>query len=163
MPTANTRRDVIAKSFDLVLESEDALTVAVEAARLSAQNGLSSTGTSKYTMGQRDIAELAAGQATPLNQVMLQMPGVALDQNQEIHIRDRRVSGRLRSENHRLRRTQDPAPIILTRRWQNTPMNFANENRNRTAAAAYSLQYRPRRAFYRRLRSDLPTGKAFSL
>ena len=38
-------------------------------------------------MGQREIAELAAGQATPLNQVVLQMPGVALDQNQEIHIR----------------------------------------------------------------------------
>ncbi len=74
-------------SFDLVLESEDTLTVAVHAARLSAQNGLSSTGTSKYTMGQREIAELAAGQATSLNQVVLQMPGVALDQNQEIHIR----------------------------------------------------------------------------
>ena len=74
-------------SFNLVLESEDALTVTVQATRLSAQNGLSSTGTSKYTMGQRDIAELPAGQATPLNQVMLQMPGVALDQNQEIHIR----------------------------------------------------------------------------
>jgi len=145
-----------------VLESEDALKVAVDVARLSAQNGLSSTGTSKYTMEQRDIAELAAGQATPLNQVMLQMPGVALDQNQEIHIRGEHA-GRLRSENHRLRRTQDPAPIILARHSQNTPMNFANENRNRTAAAAYSLLYRPGRAFYRRLRSDLPTGKAFSL
>ena len=74
-------------SFNLVLESEDALTVTVQATRLSAPNGLSSTGTSKYTMGQRDIAELPGGQATPLNQVMLQMPGVALDQNQEIHIR----------------------------------------------------------------------------
>ena len=74
-------------SVNLVLESERALTVAVHATRLNAQNGLSSTGTSKYTMAQRDIAELPAGQATPLNQVVLQMPGVALDQNQEIHIR----------------------------------------------------------------------------
>jgi hypothetical protein len=162
MPAANAGRGVIAKSLDHVPESEDALTVAVDVARLSAQNGLSSTGTSKYTMGQRDIAELAAGQATPLDQVMLQMPGVALDQNQEIHIRGAH-SGRLQAQNHNFRRAQDPASIILTQHSQNTPMNFGNENRNRTAAAAYSLQYRPRRGFYRRLRSDLPTGKAFSL
>ena len=51
MPAANAGRGVIAKSLDLVLESEDTLTVAVDVARLSAQNGLSSTGTSKYTMG----------------------------------------------------------------------------------------------------------------
>ncbi|MGB3549458.1 MAG: hypothetical protein WA993_02115 [Candidatus Binatus sp.] len=51
MPPANAWRGVIAKSLDRVLESEDALTVAVDVARLNAQNGLSSTGTSKYTMG----------------------------------------------------------------------------------------------------------------
>jgi hypothetical protein len=42
-------------------------------------------------------------------------------------------------------------------------MNVSNQIRDRTAAAAYSLQYRPCRGFYRRLRSDLPTGTAFSL
>ena len=87
-------------SVDLVLESEQALTVAVHATRLRAQNGLSPTGTSKYTMTQRDIAELAAGQATPLNQVVLQMPGVALDQNQEIHIRGEHAGVPVPDERH---------------------------------------------------------------
>jgi hypothetical protein len=73
--------------INLVLESEKPLTVVVKAKRLRAQNGVSSTGTNKYTMSQRDIEGLPAGSATPLNEVLLQMPGVALDQNQEIHLR----------------------------------------------------------------------------
>ncbi len=75
------------KHLDLVLEAQEALTVPVSATRISAQNGLSASGTNKYTLSARDIANLPEGEATPLNQVMLQMPGVALDQNQEIHIR----------------------------------------------------------------------------
>lgn len=71
----------------IVLESEQPLTMAVRAARLKAQNDLSRTGVSKYTMTDTDITNLATGKYTPLNQVMLQMPGVTLDQNQEIHIR----------------------------------------------------------------------------
>jgi hypothetical protein len=39
-------------------------------------------------------------------------------------------------------------------------MNVSNQIRNRTAAAAYSAQDRPRPALYRGLRWDLPTGKA---
>jgi hypothetical protein len=71
----------------LVLEAEAALNVPVKASRLRAQNGLSRTGNSKYTMTAEDINNLPAGKATPLNDVLLQMPGVALDQNQEIHVR----------------------------------------------------------------------------
>jgi outer membrane receptor protein involved in Fe transport len=71
----------------MMLESEAALTLPVTASRIQPQNGLSSTGTNKYTLIARDIDNLPLGEATPLNQVMLQMPGVALDQNQEIHIR----------------------------------------------------------------------------
>jgi outer membrane receptor protein involved in Fe transport len=73
--------------LDLVLESEQALTVPVSASRVRAQNGLTATGASKYTFTAHDIANLPQGEATPLNQVLLQMPGVALDQNQEIHVR----------------------------------------------------------------------------
>jgi outer membrane receptor protein involved in Fe transport len=73
--------------LDLVLESEQALTVPVSAKRVRAQNGLTATGVSKYTFTARDITGLPQAEATPLNQVLLQMPGVALDQNQEIHIR----------------------------------------------------------------------------
>jgi hypothetical protein len=76
-----------AKRLDLVLESQEALTVPVRASRIRAQNGLSTSGTNKYTLTARDISNLPEGEATSLNQVMLQMPGVALDQNQEIHVR----------------------------------------------------------------------------
>jgi outer membrane receptor protein involved in Fe transport len=74
-------------SFALILEARVALSVPVTASRLQPQNGLSATGNSKYTMTAKDIANLPAGEAAPLNDVLLQMPGVALDQNQEIHIR----------------------------------------------------------------------------
>ena len=76
-----------ADAFVLVMESEQALTVPVSADRLSAQNRLSETGASRYTLTRQDIANLPEGEATPLNEVLLQVPGVALDQNQEIHIR----------------------------------------------------------------------------
>src|SRR5262249_22324621 len=71
----------------LVLESERQLTLPITSTRLHPQNGLSQYGTNKYTMTARDIGNLPQGEAAPLNQVLLQMPGVALDQNQEIHIR----------------------------------------------------------------------------
>jgi len=74
-------------SFGLIMEAREALNVPVSASRLRPQNGLSSTGNSKYTMTAKDIANLPAGEAAPLNEVLLQMPGVALDQNQEVHIR----------------------------------------------------------------------------
>jgi outer membrane receptor protein involved in Fe transport len=77
----------IIKPIAIALESEQALTLSVSASRNRAQNGLSPTGTNKYTFRPRDITNLPEGEATPLNQVMLQMPGVALDQNQEIHVR----------------------------------------------------------------------------
>jgi outer membrane receptor protein involved in Fe transport len=74
-------------SIHLVLESVQALTLPVTASRVHPQNGLTATGVSKYTFTARDITGLPQAEATPLNQVLLQMPGVALDQNQEIHIR----------------------------------------------------------------------------
>jgi outer membrane receptor protein involved in Fe transport len=75
------------RPLELVLESEVALSIPVRVSRIRAQNGLSLMGNSKYTMTAEDISNLPAGEATPLNDVLLQMPGVALDQNQEIHIR----------------------------------------------------------------------------
>jgi hypothetical protein len=71
----------------IVMDSEQPLTMSVRAARLRAQNDLSHTGASKYTFTDRDVTNLPTGKYTSLNQVMLQIPGVTLDQNQEIHIR----------------------------------------------------------------------------
>jgi outer membrane receptor protein involved in Fe transport len=73
--------------LEITLESKEALSLPVTAPLIRAQNSLSSTGTNKYTLTAHDITNLSQGEATPLNQVVLQMPGVALDQNQEIHIR----------------------------------------------------------------------------
>jgi len=76
-----------ANPIAITLASERALTVPVNAPRIRAQNQLSDSGTNDYTLTAKDIGNLPAGEATPLNDVILQMPGVALDQNQEIHIR----------------------------------------------------------------------------
>ncbi len=76
-----------ATPIKITLESIPALVLPVTAKRILAQNGLSPSGANKYTLTAEDITNLPEGEATSLNQVMLQMPGVALDQNQEIHIR----------------------------------------------------------------------------
>jgi hypothetical protein len=75
------------KSLDLVLASDEPLTMQVSANRIRVQNTLTQTGASKYTLTSHDIKNLPQGESTPLNEVLLQMPGVALDQNQEIHVR----------------------------------------------------------------------------
>ena len=76
-----------AKPLDLVLASEEPLDMRLSANRIRVQNTLTESGASKYTLTNHDIKNLPQGEATPLNDVLLQMPGVALDQNQEIHVR----------------------------------------------------------------------------
>jgi outer membrane receptor protein involved in Fe transport len=80
-------RNGTSAALAVTLDSEEVLTLPVSASRIRGQNGLSPSGTNKYTLTAKDITNLPQGDATPLNEVMLQMPGVALDQNQEIHIR----------------------------------------------------------------------------
>jgi hypothetical protein len=53
-----------------------------------ARNALSpKTGTSQFVFDRRDIIELPQGENTPLNQVLLQAPGVAQGDYGELHIR----------------------------------------------------------------------------
>jgi outer membrane receptor protein involved in Fe transport len=63
--------------------------VKVEAARLdAARNGLSpEAGSSVYRIDASDIARLPQGDDTPLNQVLLQAPGVADDSYGQLHVR----------------------------------------------------------------------------
>ena len=63
--------------------------VKVSAKRLDdVRNGLSpETGSSVYHFTQDDIDALPAGQDTPLNQVLLQAPGVAADSYGQLHVR----------------------------------------------------------------------------
>jgi outer membrane receptor protein involved in Fe transport len=75
-------------SITIALESEHALTIPVEASRIRAPNGVSDTGSNRYTVTAKDIANLPQGSDTAITDVLAQMPGVAIDQNQQIHIRN---------------------------------------------------------------------------
>ena len=63
-------------------------TVQVTAALDHARNGLSpSTGSSEYVIDREAIAQLPLGASTPLNQVILQAPGVVQDSFGQLHVR----------------------------------------------------------------------------
>ena len=54
----------------------------------AARNQLSpDTGSTVYRFGEKDIAALPMGEATPLNQVLLQAPGVVQDSYGQVHVR----------------------------------------------------------------------------
>ena len=74
--------------ISMTLEAETALTVSVHASQIRAPNGVSSTGANKYTVTAQDIANLPRGENSTITDVLAQMPGVAIDQNQQIHIRN---------------------------------------------------------------------------
>src|SRR5208283_884058 len=78
----------IGETVALTLDAETALTLPVNASRIRAQNGVSTTGANKYTVTAQDIANLPRGDNTTITDVLTQMPGVAIDQNQQIHIRN---------------------------------------------------------------------------
>jgi hypothetical protein len=73
----------------LTLGSEQALSLAVAAQRLArARNSLSpTTGGSEYHFSQQAIRELPQGNNTPLNEVLLQSPGVVQDSYGQLHVR----------------------------------------------------------------------------
>jgi outer membrane receptor protein involved in Fe transport len=84
-----TTNDGSNTSVSISISQSDALDVQVNAKRLDrARNGLlPETGSSVYRFSQADINTLPAGQDTPLNQVLLQAPGVASDSYGQLHVR----------------------------------------------------------------------------
>ena len=78
-----------AKPLVLALQSEAALSMAVVAQRLNkARNSLSpETGGSVYRFSEKAIQDLPQGNNTPLNQVLLQAPGVVQDSFGQLHVR----------------------------------------------------------------------------
>jgi outer membrane receptor protein involved in Fe transport len=74
-------------NLEIALQSETALSLKVVTTRINAQpNGVSQTGTSIYSLNQREITTLPQGQNTPINQVLLQMPGVVQDDEAQVHV-----------------------------------------------------------------------------
>ena len=72
----------------VTLEAETSLMLPVQASLIRAQNGVSTTGANKYTVTAEDVSNLPRGDNTTITDVLAQMPGVAIDQNQQIHIRN---------------------------------------------------------------------------
>src|SRR3984885_9502708 len=71
-----------------VAPSADKLeTVVIEATRLGGPE-ISPTGANDYAVTAQDISALPAGDTTAITDVLTHMPGVAIDQNQKIHIRN---------------------------------------------------------------------------
>ena len=73
----------------ITLASTQALEVNVAVQKLDrARNGIAvDTGSSNYRISAKDITALPQGASTPLNQVLLQAPGVAQDSYGQLHIR----------------------------------------------------------------------------
>lgn len=73
----------------VAMEAEKEVSLRVAATKLNqARNSLSpTTGGSKYTFTAQAIHELPQGANTPLNQVILQAPGVAQDSFGQLHVR----------------------------------------------------------------------------
>jgi hypothetical protein len=79
---------ISAEPISFALDAETALSLPVSATMIHAPNSVSITGANKYTMTAQDITNLPKGQNSTLTDVLTQMPGVAIDQNQQIHIRN---------------------------------------------------------------------------
>jgi outer membrane receptor protein involved in Fe transport len=76
-----------ATNLDIALEAEAALSLDVATTKINRQpNGVTKTGNSQYTLTQHDIAALPQGQNTSINEVLLQMPGVVQDDEQQVHV-----------------------------------------------------------------------------
>ena len=78
-------------SWDAAAETalpDNALSTIVVEATSEAGPAVSPAGANEYTMSADDIAAGAEGKTAPLTDLLAQMPGVAIDQNQQIHIRN---------------------------------------------------------------------------
>ena len=73
----------------ITLDADTALTLPIQASVIRAQNSVSTTGANKYTVTAQDIAYLPRGDNSAITDLLAQMPGVAIDQNQQIHIRNK--------------------------------------------------------------------------
>ena len=68
--------------------SDGGLSTVIVEATATGGPAVSPTGASDYTASAADIASAPRGSTAPLTDVLAQMPGVSIDQNQQIHIRN---------------------------------------------------------------------------
>ena len=77
-----------ASVLSIALDTGEGPDITIEGRRLPRGPGVSRSGANDYVVSAGDIARLPTGGTTPMTDVLTQMPGVAIDQNQQIHIRD---------------------------------------------------------------------------
>jgi outer membrane receptor protein involved in Fe transport len=88
---ATTAADYAAAELTTATEAavpEGALSTVLVEATVLAGPSISPAGANDYTTTAEDIAAGPKGKTAPLTDVLAQMPGVAIDQNQQIHIRN---------------------------------------------------------------------------
>lgn len=68
-------------------DASDLNTIVIEATS-TAGPAVSPSGASQYSANAADIASAPKGKTAPITDVLAQMPGVSIDQNQQIHIRN---------------------------------------------------------------------------
>lgn len=90
LPASQSRADTGAPDEMMVagLPGQSMLDAITVLAQRIGGPSIATDGESQYTATAQDIAALPAGASSALTDVLLQMPGVALDQNQQIHIRN---------------------------------------------------------------------------
>jgi hypothetical protein len=69
------------------VDASDLNTIVIEATS-TAGPAVSPSGASQYSASAADIASAPKGKMAPITDVLAQMPGVSIDQNQQIHIRN---------------------------------------------------------------------------
>jgi hypothetical protein len=82
VPLAQAQQEAV-----LLADAGDLPTVIVEATRVEGPD-LSESGNADYRISAAQIDALPAGPETAMSDVLAQLPGVAIDQNQQIHIRN---------------------------------------------------------------------------
>lgn len=86
----------VTRAFDFALGSDDDLVIDVHERRVAEHitgPGVSPEGALDYSVGQDELEKRPLGTNARLNDILLQMPGVALDQNQQVHLRDQHNNG----------------------------------------------------------------------
>lgn len=86
--TENISFPDVAGAISIVLPAEEEELVVHVARSRPSGPGVTTGGTTQYTVSQEDIANKPAGEQSSVTDLLTQMPGVAVDQNQQIHIRN---------------------------------------------------------------------------
>jgi hypothetical protein len=87
MALALAAAPALAAPADQAVTAAPAIVTGVRSAAPSGPS-VSPSGSGDYAVTAQDIADLPTGGTSPITDVLAQMPGVAIDQNQQIHIRD---------------------------------------------------------------------------